>query len=110
MNQIQPLPLDERVRRVKECRSAYPEYVASVIRNLMEMPVEDYLARFGEAQARLCALLALPDCAGLTYRDAARRIHRLHHANPKAAGEAACILANPMRYYYERCVKGEGGA
>lgn len=109
MKQIQLLPLDERIQRVKKGQSAYPEYIASVLRNFMETPIADYLARFEEAQARLRTLLSLPDCAGLTYRDAACRIHQLHHTDPQAAGEAACILANPMNYYYEhRGRKGDG--
>lgn len=110
MKQIQPRPLDERVQWVNEGRSAYLEYATSAIRNLAEMPIADYLARFEEARARLCVLLSLPDCSGLTYQETACRIHRLHRKNSRAAGEAACILANPMKYYYDHCVKGEGGA
>lgn len=109
MKEIQPLPLDERIRRVKDNYSAYPEYLSRVIRSFAEMPVADYLARFEEAQARLCGLLSLPDCAGLTYRETACRIYQLYRKEPGAAGEAACILAAPMKYYFDYAMGRNNG-
>lgn len=94
---ITRLPLAERIRRCQEGRTAYPEYIPSIILNFTETPVMDYLACVSSRnRQRFSSLTGIRgrDC---TYQQAALLIERLPF--PPDADEAARILAKPMVRY-----------
>lgn len=96
---IEKFPLAERIRRCKDGRTAYPEYIPSVIRSLAEMPVMEYLAGLDpKRQQRFATLVGLRP-GNCTYQWAALRVCELTEKSPALAAEAMRILADPMIRY-----------
>ena len=97
---LEKLPLAERIQRCREGRTAYPEYIPSVIRAFGELPLSEYLSGLDpKRRQRLLELIGCPDCGDRTYQWAALRVCELTARRPELAAEAMCILAAPMERY-----------
>ena len=105
---LEKLPLAERIQRCREGRTAYPEYIPSVIRAFGELPLSEYLSGLDpKRRQRLLNLLGCFNCTGRTYQWAALRVREMDIKHSKQAAEAMRILARPMERYNDFTKKME---
>lgn len=94
---IQKPTLAEQIQRCQNGYTAFPSYLPSVILNLAEMPVQEYLAVLPDRQQMRFFDLTGAWYKGCTYQQAALYIQEL--TTPAWAEEAMRILAEPMIRY-----------
>lgn len=102
---LEKLPLAQRIQRCQEGRTAYPEYIPSIIRAFGELPLAEYLSE--PERQRLLNIIGYPDYPGWTFQWAALRIREMGIKNSKQAAEAMRILAKPMERYNDFAKKME---
>lgn len=102
---LEKLPLAQRIQRCQEGRTAYPEYIPSIIRAFGELPLVEYLSE--PERRRLLELIGYPDYPSWTFQWAALRVREMDIKNSKQAAEAMRILAKPMERYSDFMKKME---
>ena len=106
MNKI---PLEDRFRRIEDSNTSDDAYNITTIKKMADMPIDIYLAAFGDELNKLIELLGLSPAKAkcLYYRDIAYVISKpCYDWSVKDA--AVKILALPFRRYCEERTKKNG--
>lgn len=97
--ELQRIPLEMQLHRLKHGVPAHPEFVASAIRTWAGTSLRGWLGP-GEELGKVAGILGIPpgQAEGMTYREAAARLCRLRaqDGGREAADEAAGLLALPF--------------
>ena len=111
--EITKLPLETRLKRIKQGRDGHLEFITLSILSLRDMPIKSYFHSYEEAHEKLARILFLTNTEKdlMTYGEAAERIDILcKNAKTLGSGAAALdLLALPMKDYYRnrRCADAD---
>jgi len=111
--EITKLPLETRLKRIKQGRDGHLEFITLSILSLRDMPIKSYFYAHEEAHEKLARILFLTSAEKdrMTYGEAAERIDILcKNVKTLRAGAAALdLLSLPMKDYYRnrRCANAD---
>lgn len=97
---LEILPLEQRIRQVKDGSPGHPEYTAAVLRDLAQPPLTAYFAGLPEQQAQLRMIVG--DIEGWTYQQLAVRLQLLRLRAPKQAEQLLGLIVQPILNYEKR--------
>lgn len=103
--QLQKMPLEERIARMKNGYYAHPEYVSAAIESFAQMPITSYLSEYPDRLKKLSACVGITEkrMQDMSYREVAALIYQRWRVNPRNLGlvEAIITLTLPFDQCYE---------
>jgi len=104
--EISKIPLDVRLRAARNGLVGQPEYLPALVRQWGGMQIKAYFGECTQELDRLYEILELLPEEDLTYQAVARLVFDLRCTSyDDAAGEAAELLAAPVRSKWEKLRK-----
>lgn len=106
--QLERIPLETRIEKLKNGYAAHPEYIACCIKNMADAPISAYLYQFEDEKDKLALMLRMDTEAldTMTYKEVAYLIYErlLQSVDADILSKAADLLAAPIKHCFnERC-------
>lgn len=102
MNRI---PLEEHMKRLRECRAGDTEYNCVAIKRFANIPIGEYMAGYEELSEVMYRLLGITkeEAEHMTYQDVAKKIDVMYQSKETRAKSFVAIrcLMKPFDYCYE---------
>lgn len=103
--EIRKISLENRIQRIKEHSSAYPEYVAKVFSKFAKTPLSDYLSGFPKELKTVQRKLGITEeeAETITYQEMAYVVYQKWMANRHNMDNVEVVFALmvPFQKYFE---------